>query len=290
MTFSSRSALPIGIFDSGVGGLTVLKALRRALPEETFLYLGDTARLPYGTKSPDTVRAYALSANEILVERGIKLLVVACNTATAVALPALQQKFAPLPVIGVISAGAKAALTLPTQDPVIVLATESTVKWHAYQAHLAQLAPGRAIIEWPCQLLVALAEEGWCQGALVEQIIQRVLAPLFDRLKQAQITPGCFLLGCTHFPVLRVAMQSALGEQTLIVDPAEAVAEEVKALLVSQGLHSAHRSGAVYFMATDGVERFARVAEIFLGEPIAPGQVEWVNLGGALPETALKSA
>ncbi len=158
MSLLTNKDLPIGVFDSGVGGLTVLRALHKALPHENFLYLGDTARLPYGTKSPQTVRDYALNANDILVATGVKALVVACNTASAVALEALQEKFHPLPVIGVISPGAKACLEVNSDGPIVVLATESTAKWHAYKQVLASLAPDRTVIEWPCQLMVALAE------------------------------------------------------------------------------------------------------------------------------------
>ncbi|MBS0290363.1 MAG: glutamate racemase [Proteobacteria bacterium] len=268
--------LPIGIFDSGIGGLTVLRALQQALPNENFLYLGDTARLPYGTKSPQTVRDYTLNANEILVASGIKLLVVACNTASAVALDALQEKFHPLPVMGVIKSGAQACLAFPSQGPIVVLATESTAKWHAYQKTLLELAPLQEVIEWPCQLLVALAEEGWCQGALVDQIISTLLSPLFKQL--GDISPACFLLGCTHFPVLRASLQNVLGTIP-IIDPAHTLARQVIELLSSQDLLRTQASlPSTQFMATDGIERFARVAQTFLGEPISLQSVELVTV------------
>lgn len=276
MTSYTKKELPIGIFDSGIGGLTVLRALQEALPQEQFLYLGDTARLPYGTKSPQTVKNYALNANEILVASGIKALVVACNTATAVALEALQEKFYPLPVIGVIHPGATASLQLKEEGPIVVLATESTAKWHAYRQVLTELSPTREVIEWPCSLLVALAEEGWCEGALVEQIVSKLLSPLFSQL--GKVKPACFLLGCTHFPVLKSAIQNVIGDIP-IIDPAHRVAEEVHSLLLQQNLlrHS-HVQAKTVFMATDGVERFARVAQIFLGYPILANDVELVTV------------
>ncbi|HRE32945.1 MAG TPA: glutamate racemase, partial [Candidatus Berkiella sp.] len=260
MSLSSKKDLPIGIFDSGIGGLTVLKALRQQLPHEHFLYLGDTARLPYGTKSPDTVKNYALNANEILAQQ-VKMLVIACNTATAVALEALQERFSPIPVVGVIEPGAQAALTEPTQGPVVVLATEGTVKGHAYRQVLARLSPQTQVIEWPCSLLVALAEEGWCHGYLVEEIIAKLLAPL--RLQLGEQKPRCVVLGCTHFPVLKEPMQKIWGDVP-VLDPAYRVAQEVSLLLKEQDLErQSNEQGTVYFMATDGIERFARVAQIF---------------------------
>ncbi len=288
MSLLAKKELPIGIFDSGIGGLTVLRALQAALPHEHFLYLGDTARLPYGTKSPQTVKNYALNANDILVATGVKALVVACNTATAVALEALQEKFYPLPVIGVIQPGAVASLSLSSNGPIVVLATESTAKWHAYRKILIELAPHRQVIEWPCSLLVALAEEGWCEGPLVEQIILKLLAPLLDQLKNVQ--PACMLLGCTHFPVLRSAIQNVIGN-TPIIDPAHTVAEELIALLSEQNLLRSNAQPPItQFMATDGVERFARVAQTFLGYPITPEQVELVTVIPKLITPSKKAA
>jgi glutamate racemase len=288
MSLFAKKDLPIGIFDSGIGGLTVLRALQQTLPHEHFLYLGDTARLPYGTKSPQTVRNYALNANDILVASGIKALVVACNTATAFALEALQEKFYPLPVIGVITPGAKASLTIPENGPIVVLATEATVKWHAYRQVLSELEPHRQVIEWPCSLLVALAEEGWCEGPLVEQIISKLFSPLFASLKTK---PACLVLGCTHFPVLKAAIQNVVGDKITVIDPAHTVAEEVSALLTEHQLHRVNQSLAnTQFMATDGIERFARVAQVFLGYPITTEQVELVTVVPTIISQAKKAA
>lgn len=267
--------LPIGVFDSGMGGLTVLKALREVMPNEPMLYLGDTARLPYGTKSASTVCQYALNACQALVDQGIKCLVVACNTATAVALEAIQQKFPHIPVIGVIEPGAAATLTYPNTGPIVVLATESTVKGHAYQKILKKLAPERTVIEWPCQLMVALAEEGWCKGSLVEAILREVLKNNVDKLNGQQ--PACFLLGCTHFPVLKSALQNVLGTSMVIVDPAKTTAQIVLRKLEENGLlFKQDTLNETRFLATDGVERFARVAEIFLEQPISVDNVELI--------------
>lgn len=278
MSLLDNIDLPIGIFDSGVGGLTVLRALQRALPYENFLYLGDTARLPYGTKSAQTVKNYALNATEVFKARGIKLLVVACNTATAVALPELQAQFYPIPVVGVIEPGARATLNASSQEgPIVVLATEGTVKGKAYRRVFFAIAPTREIIEYPCQLMVALAEEGWCQGDLVEKIILKVLTPLFNELHH--IKPSCMLLGCTHFPVLKKAIEHVVGDAIEIVDPADTVAKEVMILLSQQNLMKTSLTlGSTLLMATDNIERFARVAQIFLGYTIDGKDVELVSL------------
>lgn len=276
MSYKARKELPIGIFDSGVGGLTVLRALKAILPREDYLYLGDTARLPYGTKSAETVKNYALSACEILVNEGIKALVVACNTVSAVALEDLKHKFYPLPVIGVIHAGAIASIQVDLAGPIVVLATESTVNGHAYQDMITSLSPVRTVIEWPCSLLVALAEEGWCEGNLVESIVHKILTPLSSTFTQTK--PSCIVLGCTHFPVLKSAIENVVNDIE-VIDPAITVAKEVNNLLLEQGLIN-HKSNpsVIRFMATDGAARFARVAQTFLGHPIDAQEVEIVAL------------
>lgn len=270
--------LPIGIFDSGMGGLTVLRALQQQLPHEDFVYLGDTARLPYGSKSAETVRAYALNANEHLVQEGIKALVVACNTATCAALDALKAAYPHLPIIGVIDPGVDAALaqTAPT-GPIIVLATEGTVNSHAYSRQLFHRAPDREIIEWPCPLMVALAEEGWCEGELVERIIYTILLPLLESLQLKK--PAGFLLGCTHFPVFKSALHAVLGYDMPIIDPALTVGERLGSLLQSQDLlRDGFQPGSVRFLATDGIDRFIRVAPRFLGNPITAQSVDLITV------------
>lgn len=279
MSLMAKKDLPIGIFDSGVGGLTVLRALQQALPLERFMYLGDTARLPYGTKSPETVKNYTVNASHVLIEQQIKMLVVACNTASAVSIETLQEIYTDIPVIGVIHPGAQAALAVPQSGPIVVLATEGTVKGHAYRRMLHTLAPGREVIEWPCPLLVALAEEGWCEGELVEQIIAKTLSELLPTFSQIQ--PACVLLGCTHYPVLKSAIEKVVGKNIPVIDPAQTLASHVHAILYKQNLLCTDQTinaGRTRFMATDGNERFARVAQIFLKSAIHPEEVELVTV------------
>ena len=187
----------VGIFDSGMGGLTVMRALMTRLPNERFLYLGDTARLPYGTKSGDTVTRYAVQAAAALVKRRIKLLVVACNTASGVALPALQEAFAPLPVIDVIAPGAEAALAASPSGPIAVIATEGTIRAGAYAHAIHARAPDVWVTQTPCPLFVPLAEEGLIDGEIVELVARRYLDPVLAQ------KPHALVLGCTHYPALK---------------------------------------------------------------------------------------
>ena len=270
----SPTELPIGIFDSGVGGLTVLKALRARLPHERFLYLGDTARLPYGTKGPETVSRYAVQAAGHLVERGIKLLVVACNTASAVAMPALSARFAPLPVIGVVEAGAEAAVATSRSGHIAVLATESTVRGGAYERAVLARRPDARVYSQACSLFVALAEEGWVQGPLVESVAREYLQPLLDEKRRDGL--DCLVLGCTHFPLLKHAVAQVAGPEVTLVDSGETVALAVEKLLA--GKTRTAGPGSARYLATDGAERFARVGSLFLGEPIMPSDVEIVDL------------
>lgn len=267
--------LPIGVFDSGVGGLTVLRALRAALPHERFIYLGDTARLPYGTKSGETVARYAEQAARALVGRGVKLLVIACNTASAVALGHLADVFAPLPVVGVIEPGAQAACAASTSGQIGVIATEGTVRGGAYDRAIRAVRRDAVVISVPCQLFVALAEEGWVRGPVAEAIARRYL----EGLVAEHPALDCLVLGCTHFPVLYEAIASAVGPRVALVDSAETTARAVKDCLRRSGLAAPGGSeGAVRFLATDAPERFARVGAVFLGEAITPAEVELVDL------------
>ena len=268
---------PIGVFDSGVGGLTVLRALRAELPAESFIYLGDTARLPYGTKSEHTVARYALQAADALVERGIKCLVVACNTASAAALPALQQRYAELPVIGVIEPGARAACAASKRGRIAVLATESTVRGGAYTQAITRLRPDARVTAIACAIFVALAEEGWTDGAVVEAAAERYLAPL---RAAGAAGPDTLVLGCTHFPVLGPAIAAAVGPGLRIVDSAATTAVAVHQELATRGLLRA-AGGAprlAQFLATDGIARFAAVGGRFLGAPIGAGEVGLIDL------------
>lgn len=266
---------PIGVFDSGVGGLTVLRALRERLPGESFLYLGDTARLPYGTKSAETVCRYAEQAASILVEHGVKALVIACNTASSVALEHLRRRFAPLPVFGVIEPGAKAAVAASRRGEILVIATEGTVRGGAYERAIRALRPAAAVISTPCPLFVALAEEGWVDGPIAEAIARRYLEPILAGRPEID----ALVLGCTHFPVLHQAIGAVTGPDVTLVDSAATTAAVVAAS-VEEGLLGASRapSREVRFLATDAPQRFARVGAVFLGEAIAPTAVELVDL------------
>ena len=271
----SAGTLPIGLFDSGVGGLTVLAAMRRRMPYEDMLYLGDTARLPYGTKSPDTITRYALQAASKLVEQGIKLLVIACNTASAAALPVLRRHFAPLPVIGVVEPGAVAAAESSRNGHIAVIATEATIGRGAYQEALQRLRPGVRITPRPCSLLVALAEEGWLSGRECESVVARYLRPIFKK----RDAPDCLLLGCTHFPLLLAPIRKVLGPDAQIVDSAETTAQRVLDELAVTGLLRLRRGkGTVRFFTTDDPERFARTGARFLGVSRPLGAVRLVDL------------
>lgn len=276
---------PIGVFDSGVGGLTVLAALRDALPAEHLLYLGDTARVPYGSKTPASVTRYALQAAGALVDRGMKALVVACNTASAVALEPLTREFAPLPVFGVIEPGATAVVAASRRGRIAVIATEGTVRGGAYLRAILARAPQADVRSAAAPLLVALAEEGWTEGAVVDAVLSRYLDPLFADPDEA---PDALVLGCTHFPVFRAAIAAHLGPQVAVVDSAATTATQVAVALAAAGLArpAAAGRGVARFLVTDGPERFARVGGVFLGTAVAADAVELVDLA-TLPGSSI---
>jgi glutamate racemase len=268
---------PIGVFDSGMGGLTVLRALAVRLPQERFVYLGDTARLPYGTKSADTVKAYALQATRLLVDQGVKMVVVACNTASAVALSPLAEALRPVPVVGVIEPGARAGVAATRNNIIAVIATEGTIKGGAYLRAIQKLNGGVTVVQQPCQVFVALAEEGWTDHAVTVGAARRYLDPLFEGSR----APDTIVLGCTHFPVLAKAIREVVGQHVAMVDSAETTAEAVAEALAADGMGSGGGggdAGRIRFFATDSAERFARVGAIFLGRPIVATDVELVDL------------
>lgn len=275
MNSAANKRLPIGVFDSGVGGLTVLKALREKLPHEDLIYLGDTARLPYGTKSPASISRYACQATRLLQERDIKLLVVACNTASAVALDALREQMHPLPVIGVVGPGASAAVAAKPGGRHLVLATEATVHLGAYRRAILALDPAATVQELACEMLVSLAEEGWSDGAIADAIVARYLDELGDSAADA----NSVILGCTHFPLLRDPIARAFDASVSLVDSASTTASVAHARLESMGLANAGgHPGALHLLATDGATRFARVGGWFLGTDLSPGDVTLVDL------------
>lgn len=274
------ASAPVGVFDSGVGGLTVLRALARELPDEDFVYLGDTARLPYGTKSPESIRRYALQAADLLKSRGVKCLVVACNTASAVALDALASEFSPVPVLGVLEPGAAAACRATRSGRIAVIATESTVQGGAYQRAITRRLPAAVVTARACPLFVALAEEGWTEGPIVEAVAHRYLDELFAAGGEQR--PDTLVLGCTHFPVVAPTLQKVLGPDVTIVDSAATTAAALAGTLSDHGLvrPPGPRGGTIALLATDGAGRFARVGGIFLGRPVDAARVELVDLAG----------
>lgn len=281
--------LPIGIFDSGVGGLTVYRALHEALPQERFVYLGDTARVPYGTKSLSTVERYAVENARFLEAHGIKLLVVACNTASALALPAIRASVG-VPVVGVIEPGAAAALEATKGGRVGVIATEATVRSGAYSRALKELAPTVEVLERACPLFVSLAEEGWAETDVARKVAAEYLTDLAGGRVNALV------LGCTHYPILRHVIQETVGREVLLIDSGEATARSVESALEREDLRRRSFDTATgqllkerarerrlcddldHFYVTDAEERFARVAERFLGS--APTRLEAVEVWG----------
>jgi glutamate racemase len=271
---------PIGVFDSGVGGLTVLRALRSAMPSEEFIYLGDTARLPYGTKSRESVIRYSLQCAEALRLRGIRCLVVACNTASASALDALRLRYADIPIIGVIEPGAAAAVAASRTQHIAVIGTEGTIAGGAYQTAIHRLSAGSRVTASACSLFVALAEEGWTDGAIVEAVARRYLDPLFAPRAAAHevaaAAPDTLVLGCTHFPVLEAAIRVVLPGHVCMVDSAQTIAAAVSRELPAPAGPRAR--GGVKWLATDGAARFARVSSTFLGEPLHADEIEIIDL------------
>jgi glutamate racemase len=263
---SIPSERPIGVFDSGVGGLTVFREIARALPRESLLYLGDSARVPYGTKSPQTVLRYAQEAAQHLLGRDIKMLVVACNTATAAALPDLIASLK-IPVIGVVEPGARAAVE-KTSGVVGVIATEGTVRSRAYTKAIKELAPDVEVIESAAPLFVPLAEEGWANTHVAREVAEIYLEPLID----AGI--DTLVLGCTHYPILRGTIEQVVGDGVHIVDSAETTAATVK-LALGNPTGTAHATRR--FLVTDAEERFRRIAGEFLEQEIE--HLELVSLG-----------
>lgn len=263
-------AAPIGVFDSGLGGLTVARALQRCLPGESLVYVGDTARVPYGPKSPETVRRYALQIGSWLVEQGVKCVVVACNTATAHALSALRDTL-PVPVIGVIEPGARAAVRVASDGPVGVIGTSGTIASGAYQRAISALAPGLTVFGVACPLFVPLVEEGWINHPATRIIVREYLTELRARAANPVV------LGCTHYPLLRNAIAEALGDEVRLIDSAEETAAEVAAVLARSGLLRpesmvGHEAPSHRFIASDAPTHFLALGGQFLGTSL--GHVE----------------
>ena len=278
----ASNELPIGIFDSGVGGLTVYRALHDRLPNERFVYLGDTARVPYGTKSLATVERYAIENSEFLASLGIKLLVVACNTASALALPKIRERIG-MDVVGVIGPGGRKAVAETSdksQPRIAVIATEATVSSNAYVEAIRRASATATVFQSACPLFVPLAEEGWTGESETFSIAEKYLA------KVREFDPHSLVLGCTHYPILRDVIQRTVGENVKLIDSGEATAEEVERLLGDKNLASVNKVAGSrtlcddldHFYVTDAAERFAKVAERFLGT--TPNKLEAIEVYG----------
>ncbi|MDO8644333.1 MAG: glutamate racemase [bacterium] len=273
---TSKNNVPIGLFDSGLGGLTVLKAVAERLPHESFLYLGDTARVPYGSKSVETVTRYSLENVSFLVEKGAKVVVVACNTASAYALEALRQKFS-IPILGVIEPGVRGALGRTRNQRIGVIGTEGTIRSGAYAALLKKFNPKLEVYSFATPLFVPLVEEGWLSGEEGRQIVKRYLSPLVS------LKIDTLILGCTHYPLLKGLLKDVLGDGVALIDSADELAKDLQTVLQKKGIENptsgtgAMNCAPTSFYVTDSPERFCRVGSLFLGENLE--NVERVTVG-----------
>lgn len=270
--------LKIGVFDSGFGGLTVLRSLLPLVPQAEFLYLGDTARLPYGSKSRATIVRYALSSTRFLLDQGADFLVIACNTATALALKEIHESTS-VPVLGVIETGANEAQSSSKTRDVLVIGTDATISSHAYAAACRER--GLRALEKACPLLVPLVEEGWVDHPVTAEVVRIYLTELLEQAQESDMNPDTLVLGCTHYPLLRPMMEAALSPAIRVIDSAEATAVQAARLLdrqIPRGGQSFERGRRCRFFATDSVAKFRRLGARFLGSPI--DEVELVDLGG----------
>jgi glutamate racemase len=248
---------PIGIFDSGIGGLTVLKEIHNLLPNEDLIYLGDTARVPYGIRSPETIKKYSLQCAEFLRKKGIKLLVVACNTSSSISLEILRKKN-DIPVIGVIEPGSKTALKTTKNNKIGVIGTEATIQSKAYELTIKKLNSNAVVISKACPLFVPMVEEGIFEGTIANLIIERYL----KELKESEI--DTLILGCTHYPLLKKTIKKYMQNINL-VDSAEESAKDVKKLLIEKNLLNDQKTkNTKIFYVTDSPDRFKKIGEIFL--------------------------
>ncbi len=266
------NALPVGVFDSGLGGLTVVRAIGERLPHESTIYFGDTARVPYGPKSPDVVRRYSLEILHWLLAQRVKAVVIACNTSTAHALEALRAE-SPVPVIGVIEPGARAAVQASDGRVIGVIGTAGTVASGAYERAIRQRAPEARVISRACPLFVPLAEEGWLDHEATRLVAEEYLAPV----KSAGA--GSLVLGCTHYPLLKPLLAGVMGPDVRLVDSADETARALENVLRREGLDSAPGTAATHrFAVSDDAPRFQAIGSRFLGDRLASAEV--VSLGG----------
>jgi len=261
--------MPIGIFDSGVGGLTVMKEIIRTLPEEHIMYLGDTARVPYGGRSSETVRRYSVENTAILVSGGIKLLVVACNTSSAVSLDLLREQFN-VPIIGVVEPGARAAVKITRQKKVAVIGTETTINSGSYETAIKAIDDSVEVFGVACPLFVPLIEEGWTEGEIVNLTARKYIASMNSDVDTV-------VLGCTHYPMIKHVISSIVNMP--LIDSAIETAKEVRTVLREKDMICSGTGKKMRkFLVTDSAEKFARVGERFLGYEIS--DIEKIDLVG----------
>jgi glutamate racemase len=256
-----RSSAPIGVFDSGLGGLTVAHAIMRQLPAESLIYFGDTARVPYGPKSPDTVRRYSREISAFLIEQGVKAIVVACNTATAHALPALREELQ-VPVIGVVEPGARAAARATRTGHIGVIGTVGTIRSQAYVRAIHAENPDLRVTALACPLFVPLVEEGWTNHEATHLVAEEYLAPF---VKDPIDT---LVLGCTHYPLLKPVIGEIVGRTVRLIDSAEETAADARRMLAANDLTAAAGEGAYRFVASDDPQQFLTLGRRFLGSAI----------------------
>jgi glutamate racemase len=256
------SKQPIGVFDSGIGGLTVLKELLGHLPAESYVYFGDTARVPYGTKSADTVRRFSRENVSFLLDRGVKMVVIACNTASSEALPDLEGEF-PVPIVGVIEPGVRAAVAATRRRRIGVIGTPGTIRSGAYQAKILAALPDAVVIPQACPLFVPLVEEGWIDTPVTRLVAQEYLQPYDGTNIDALV------LGCTHYPLLKPVITGVLGPGVTLVDSAVETAREVARVLVARGIAAPSGTGEFHIVLSDTSPSFGDIATRFLGRHVA---------------------
>jgi glutamate racemase len=274
-TLSRQQAYRIGLFDSGVGGLSVLRALRQAIPSAEYVYLGDTARLPYGQRSPETIIEYSMQASRFLCDEGVDAIVIACNTASSVALTTVQQAFTDIRIHGVVEAGSRAAIAASPAARIAVIGTNCTVDSRAYEKAIIRLAPHAEVHARACPFLVALAEEGWTDCDIALMAVRQYLEPLMDMF--APGGPDSIILGCTHFSRFADVIRQLLPAKNAIIDPADTLAQYL-AKSITGKLLGKKQTTPVSFYATDALQRFSSVGELFLGNSIPLESLERVDL------------
>jgi glutamate racemase len=258
---SANRDAPIGVFDSGLGGLTVAHAIMRQLPNESLVYFGDTARVPYGPKSPETVQRYSKEIAAYLIEQGVKAIVVACNTATAHALPMLVESL-PVPVVGVVGPGARAAVRATRTGHIGVIGTEGTIRSGAYVRAIHAEAPDATVTALPCPLFVPLVEEGWTDHDATRLIAREYLAPL---LRDEMDT---LVLGCTHYPLLKPMIAEIVGPRVRLIDSAEETAADTRRMLIEHDLVTSSELARYRFVASDDPQQFLSLGQRFFGDAI----------------------